>query len=84
MGAFEGGDAHTRWWWLDVVPRIRTTLMYHEFRLTIPLQTGTTPLHCAAFHGRLEAVETLIRHGADVATETSVRFAAVARQERRV
>ena len=29
------------------------------------MQYGSTPLHCAAYYGRLEVVQLLLRHRAD-------------------
>jgi hypothetical protein len=33
---------------------------------------GNTPLHCASTHGRTEAVEMLIKHGANIDSQNKV------------
>ena len=39
-------------------------------------QHGATPTHCAAEHGRVECIDALVRHGADVSKADTVRYCA--------
>ena len=47
--------------------RIREILQRDASAVNMPNIDGWTPLHLAAFHGRHEAAQVLLDHGADVA-----------------
>ena len=54
--AAEAGDA----------PLVHQLLHRDAAAIDLPRQDGWTPLHLAAFYGRLEVAELLVSHGADV------------------